>query len=104
MERELIVEAGVPVAEPIAGDGTVEPGVLPAGRYVSLTHLGHPDELIAVTAHLLGWADDAGLVFDQHPSPAGDVWGSRLELYLTDPAEEPDMARWTTQLLFKLAD
>jgi effector-binding domain-containing protein len=104
MARELIVEAGVAVDAPMAGDDTVVAGVLPAGRYVSLTHLGHPDELEAATDHLLRWAAAEGLSFDQHPSEAGDVWACRLELYLTDPAEEPDMAKWTTELLFKLAD
>src|SRR5262252_4033797 len=66
MARELIVEAGAPVAEPVEGDGRVVAGVLPAGRYVTMTHLGHPDELEAATAHLLQWAAAAGLRFDQH--------------------------------------
>jgi hypothetical protein len=35
---------------------------------------------------------------------AGDRWGARLEFYLTDPAEEPDMSKWQTQLAFRLAD
>src|SRR5687767_11212199 len=53
MERELDVEAGVPVAAPVDGDGEVLAGVLPAGRYAATTHVGHPDELIAVTGALL---------------------------------------------------
>jgi len=28
----------------------------------------------------------------------------RLEIYLTDPAQEPDMSKWVTQLAFRLAD
>ena len=32
------------------------------------------------------------------------MWGARLEIMLTDPAEEPDMHRWETALLFRLAD
>lgn len=27
----------------------------------------------------------------------------RLEIYLTDPDEEPDMTKWPTQLMFRLA-
>jgi effector-binding domain-containing protein len=105
MERELIVEAGVPVpsVQP-GGDDDVLSGVLPAGRFATVTHTGHPDELLQVTADLLGWADGQGLTFDRHDSPAGDVWACRLEVYLTDPAEGPDTNKWETQLLFKLAD
>jgi hypothetical protein len=32
------------------------------------------------------------------------VWACRLEMLRTDPAEEPDMHKWETVLLFKLAD
>jgi hypothetical protein len=28
----------------------------------------------------------------------------RLEIYLTNPAQEPDMSKWVTQLAFRLAD
>jgi len=33
----------------------------------------------------------------------GERWGSRLEIYLTDPDREPDMSKWATQLAFRLA-
>jgi hypothetical protein len=38
------------------------------------------------------------------PGEAGDRWASRLEFYLTDPREEPDISKWVTQLAFRLAD
>jgi hypothetical protein len=38
------------------------------------------------------------------PGEAGERWGSRLEIYLTDPSREPDTSRWVTQLAFRLAD
>jgi effector-binding domain-containing protein len=104
MERSLEIEAGVPVAEPVAPSLPVFADTLPAGRYVDLHVVGHPDELMAETARLLAWAEDGGLRFDHRESPAGDAWTSRLELYHTDPATEPDMAKWHTELLFKLAD
>lgn len=37
-------------------------------------------------------------------APGGERWAARLATYLTDPATEPDMTRWQTQLAFKLAD
>ena len=104
MMRQLEVEAGVPVAAPANGDGEVLPGVLPAGRYATLMHTGHPSELVGTTKALLDWAAAQGLTWDMSPGETGDRWASRLEIYLTDPREEPDMSKWVTQLAFRLAD
>jgi effector-binding domain-containing protein len=104
MERQLEMEAGIPLAEPVPMAGDVIAGVLPAGRYATVRHRGHPDELVHVTADLLDWADDLGLRWDMVDTPVGERWGGRLEFYLTDPAVEPDMSRWETELAFKLAD
>jgi hypothetical protein len=38
------------------------------------------------------------------PGEGGERWGCRLENYLTDPRQEPDMSKWVTQLAFRLAD
>jgi effector-binding domain-containing protein len=55
MERELEVEAGVPTDTVVAGAGEIFSATLPAGRYATTTHVGHPDELMGVTAELLSW-------------------------------------------------
>ena len=104
MTRELEIDNGVPVAAPVEGDAEVIAGVLPAGRYATLTHVGHPSELMAATKALLDWAAEQGLTWDMSPSADGERWGSRLEIYLSDPREEPDMSKWVTQLAFRLAD
>jgi effector-binding domain-containing protein len=103
MARELEMEAGVPVATATDGDDQMVAGVLPAGRYATLTHVGHPSELMAATKALLDWAAEQGLIWDVTPSEDGDRWACRLENYLTDPDQEPDMSKWVTQLAFKLA-
>ena len=103
MERGLEIEAGVATREPVAGDGRVHGGVLPAGRYATLQHVGHPSTLIDATARLLRWADAQDLKWDVSPTSEGERWGCRLELYLTDPREQPDMNAWETQLAFRLA-
>ncbi len=103
MSRELVVEAGVPTAGEVAGEGDVFADELPAGRYVSVTHVGHPAELVARTAELLAWAEGEGLAWDVRDTAAGREWGARLEVLLTDPREEPDLAKWTTELAFRLA-
>jgi len=104
MMRELEVEAGVPVATAADGDDRVVSGVLPAGRYATLTHVGHPSELMAATKRLLDWAAERGLSWDVTSGNDGDRWACRLVTYLTDPREEPDMSKWVAQLAFKLAD
>ena len=103
MARQLEMETGVPVAAPVDGGGEVISGVLPAGRYATVTHVGHPSELMGVTGALLDWAAGQGLTWDMSPDADGDRWGSRVEIYLTDPSEEPDMSKWVTQLAFRLA-
>lgn len=108
MAREMVVVAGVPVPEDALGLADrvddVHRDVLPAGRYVTVVHRGHPDTLVGATGDLLAWAEAQGLRFDVRPSPSGEVWGCRVEHYLTDPGDEPDMDRWDTELAFRLAD
>lgn len=104
MARELTVEVGWPTSELLDAEGEVTTGVLPAGHYVVVEHVGHPDSLVQATGDLLAWAEREGLAFDHEETADGDVWASRLEHYLTDPADEPDLTKWVTRLEFKLAD
>jgi effector-binding domain-containing protein len=104
MSADLVVEAGIPTAERLEVAEPMFTDTLPGGRYATLAYVGHPDELVGVTARLLNWAADQGLSWDMEPTPSGEVWGCRLELMMTDPAEQPDMHQWQTVLMFKLAD
>lgn len=104
MAGELVIEVGVPVSGEVpTGEGDLVTGVLPAGSYASVLHVGHPDRLVDVTGRLLDWGADVGVQWDAHETPAGSRWGCRLEIYWTDPAEEPDMNLWATQLAFRVA-
>ena len=104
MDRALDVEVGVPVAAPVTGDGEVLAGTLPAGRYVTVRHTGHPDGLYGATESLVAWAAERNLAWDMTVTPDGEKWAARLEIYETDPAVEPDMTKWTTRLAFRLRD
>lgn len=103
MERELVVEVGVPVASAVEGDERVRAGVLPAGRYATVTHIGPYPGLYHATARLLEWGKDQGLTWDMTRTEAGERWGARLELYLNDPSEVPE-DKLETVLAFRLAD
>ncbi|MFI1939360.1 GyrI-like domain-containing protein [Streptomyces purpureus] len=105
MTGESDVEAGVPVAEAPEPEGDIGVAVLPAGRYATARHLGHPDGLFAVAEALRAWAAARGLEWDMIREPDGaERWGCRIESYRTDPRVEPDPARWETELAFRLAD
>jgi effector-binding domain-containing protein len=104
MERQLQVEVGVPVASAVEDDGAIRAGMLPAGRFATMTHTGAPDTLAAATARLLDWARERELAWDMSRTEAGERWGCRVEFYLTDPAGQPDTSKWRTQLAFRLAD
>jgi effector-binding domain-containing protein len=103
MDGQLDMEAGVPVATATDGNGVVVAGVVPAGRYATATHVGHPHELMMATKELLDWGSAQGLKWDMSAGAGGERWGSRLEIYLTDPSQEPDMNKWETELAFRLA-
>jgi effector-binding domain-containing protein len=104
MERQLLVEAGVPVGSAVDDDGDIRGGILPGGRFAVMTHTGAPETLLAATSALLDWAEARGLAWDVSQTDQGEKWGCRLEFYLTNPAEQPDSSKWQTDLAFRLAD
>ncbi|MGW2561139.1 GyrI-like domain-containing protein [Streptomyces sp. NPDC001514] len=105
MAGESEVEAGVPVTEPPEPEGDIIVGALPAGRYATLRHVGHPDGLFDTITRLREWGTAAGLEWDVITDPSGvERWGCRIESYLTDPRVEPDMNKWEMELAFRLAD
>jgi len=100
----LELEVGIPLAAPVVGDELVVAGILPAGRYATLTYTGPYDNLMDANAVLVGWGRERGLVWDVEETFLGDQFGCRLEIYHTDPAAEPDTAKWVTEVLIRLAD
>ncbi len=100
MDAGLVMEIGFPIEERHSGEEEIVGGVLPAGRYASVTHHGHPDGLLGATRDLLAWAEKEGHEWDAN----GNNWTCRLEIYKSDPREVPDMNDWETELLFRLRD
>lgn len=99
MEGEMEVVAGVPVAVPVTGDGRVEVGSVPAGRYAALVHTGPPEEIVEANVEIQRWGEENGVRWQVD----GDRWAGRIEYSLTDPAEEPDRTRWQTEVAYMVA-
>lgn len=106
MATKLDIELGVPVASRVSGSGEVRPGELPAGRYGSLVYTGPyaGDGLMRANAALLDWGAQQGLRWDRFDDPNGDGFAVRYETYFTDPGEEPDPAKWETEVAIRVSD
>lgn len=102
MPDHMAVEIGIPTAEPAAAEGEIVCGELPAGDYVEALYVGHYDGLMQATADLLQWGDKRNVDWDAEMQGAQQVWTTRLESYLTDPASEPNPDNWQTQLSIKI--
>jgi len=100
MEAELDIEFGVPVGTTVPGSDRVRAGVLPPGRYVTLRHVGPYDGLLESNAALLRWASEQGIALARWETKLGEAWRGRVEHYLTDPAAEPDPAKWEVEVAF----
>ena len=104
MAHELEIEFGVPTASVLAGDAEVVTGTLPAGSYATVTYHGHYDKLIEVTAALIGWAKERGIIWDMEATPKGDRFAGRFEVYPNDPREVANPDDWETEIWIKVAE
>jgi effector-binding domain-containing protein len=102
MAGNMDVELGVPVTSAVSGDGRIAPGVIPAGRYASLVYTGVNG--IKGNKALLDWAAKNNMRWDRWDDQNGDAFGSRVEYFLTGPAEQPDRDKWETEVAIRLAD
>lgn len=98
---ELTLQIGFLLDEPLEGDDVVTCGVLPAGKYATLTYWGHYRNLRDVTGMLINWAWDHNVAWDADETPGGDAFASRFELYPNGPQDEPDPDKWETQIWIK---
>jgi AraC family transcriptional regulator len=84
----LTIEAGMPVAAPVPGEGDVAADTLPGGLVAMTTHKGAYEKLAEAHAAIQIWIEEHGLV------ASGAPW----ESYVTDPADYPDPADWKTEI------
>jgi effector-binding domain-containing protein len=102
MPDHLEIQFGVPLAAVPPADGEIVTGVLPAGRYATLTYHGPYDQLTAANGALIDWVLQNALEFDAESTPQGERFACRFESYTNDPREVQDPADWETVLYYKL--
>jgi effector-binding domain-containing protein len=100
----LEAEAGVPVESAPATDGRVRADSLPAGRYVTMLHVGPyrsdamPD-LGDARAEFIAWANDNGIVYGSE-TERGLALPCALEHFRIGPVDDPDFTRWETEFAY----
>ena len=110
LDRPFELEVGVPVSTTVPGDGPADgpgdghviAGSIPAGTYAVFVHHGHPDRLRDSLSMLEDWVRAQGLACDKAVVDDREVWAGRFEHYLTDPAVEPDLDRWSIEIAYLL--
>jgi len=100
MAGDMDIEVGAVTDRPVTAGDRMRPGVLPAGRYATLTYIDHGRRANGL---LIDWVRDQGLPFDVVTGPAGDEFGCRYEAYLTDPRAERRRTKWQIELAIRLA-
>jgi effector-binding domain-containing protein len=102
----LVIEAAAPVSESVEPPDAapVHADALPAGRYVTLLHVGPythesvPD-LVHAQAALNDWIQGQGLVCSR-PSERGSSLPCCVERYRIGPPMEKDWTKWETELAY----
>lgn len=99
---DMEMEVGWPTASVLKADGKVTTGTLPAGRYATVRYTGPYDGLYNAHSQLHEWLGKQGMAPRDWGSSAGR--STLLEIYETDPGEEPDPQKWVTDIVFRLSD
>jgi DNA gyrase inhibitor GyrI len=107
--QPLRFELGAPTRAAPDSDGPVHAGVLPAGRYATMLHVGpyrHTEvaDLSDARAKFSAWAEREGISLRSEATARGTAFEATLEHYLTDASREPDWSKWETELACLVAE
>jgi effector-binding domain-containing protein len=106
----LDLEVGVPVAADDAavanGDDRVRADSTPAGRYLTVVHVGPyrsetTTDLADARRELTSWAEDSKLAYSR-ATERGIEFSCALEQFRIGPTEEPDFTKWETEFAYLL--
>lgn len=102
MPDRMDVEIGLPVVEP-PGEIDLLSGVLPAGRYATLTYAGVKNA-VAANKRLIEWTHAQGEAMACQASWFGDVFEGRYESFIEESPDPSHPEGGLTQIWIKLRD
>lgn len=95
------VEVGLLTNSGHAGDGQIQPGSFPKGKYATLIYKGNG---LRGNQALMKWAKDNGVKFEPLDPKAAESYVCRYEAYLTDYRVESRKLLWDVELSIKIVD
>ena len=100
MKSIMDVEVGLMTHAGLVGQGCIQPGSLPKGRYATLVYRGNG---LRGNQALMKWAKDYEIRFDPLVVGEAESYTCRYEAYLTDYRIEPRKLLWDVELSIKIA-
>lgn len=91
-EGMILMEAGIPLAEPIEGKNEIMAIETPGGKVVKAIHYGPYDESFIVHEALNQYIMVLKMEYN----------GAPWEVYVTNPCEEPDSSKWETIVCYPI--
>lgn len=95
------MQVGMPTANVLPGDDRISTGTLPGGTFASLTATAPYHELHDANMQLDHWAKTNGHALDGTVEGENFVGANRLEIYRSDPGEDPSGFP-VTEIAFRL--
>ena len=89
---EIVFIAGIPVSKSFKGNDVVKPTETPSGKMLKAVHFGAYDQ----TGYIYNGYDEYAAA--NHLETRGGPW----EEYVNDPTQEPDTAKWQTNIYFQI--
>lgn len=99
---KMEMQVGMPTETVLKGDDKVSTGVLPGGKFASLTATVPYHELHDANMKLDQWVRDAGHKLDGVEQGDRYIGANRMEIYHKDPGEDPS-GHPVTEIAFRLA-
>lgn len=100
MKGMMDVEIGFVTGASLIGQGRIQPGFLPKGKFATLVYRGNG---LRGNQALLNWAAGHEIKFDRLAVGDPNSFACRYEAYLTDTRAEPRKLLWDIELSIKIA-
>jgi effector-binding domain-containing protein len=106
MSKELDIDVGFTVDNPVKGNDRILADFLPAGNYAALLYTGpyKGKGIFKATVALLEWAKENKVKWNITKKKGVEWWNGRTEFYFSDPAIENDPTKFKTELAFLTAE